>query len=118
MRRTWKAAIGLTTVAGLLGAASLAWAAIPDGSGVIHGCYKNVDGKLRVIDPSGGGSCIPSETALDWSQTGPVGPVGPTGSQGATGAAGPDWSGRPRGSRWTGGAPRGPRARQGRRRST
>jgi len=55
-----------------LAAGGIAYASIPDGSGVIHACYKtnpNV-GNLRVIDPSAGGACNPAETALDWSQAG------------------------------------------------
>jgi hypothetical protein len=28
----------------------IAWAAIPDGSGVIQGCYSKRDGTLRVVD--------------------------------------------------------------------
>jgi hypothetical protein len=29
---------------------AIAHAAIPDSSGVIHGCYRNHDGSLRVVD--------------------------------------------------------------------
>jgi hypothetical protein len=69
----------LVVVAAAIGAGALAYAAIPDGSGVIHGCYANRDGSLRVIDPSAGGTCDSrKETALDWSQTGPQGPPGPS----------------------------------------
>src|SRR5262245_28594382 len=32
-------------------AAGAAYAAIPDGSGVIHGCYDKVGGHLRLFDP-------------------------------------------------------------------
>ncbi len=45
-RRRWTILIGLAALAGVTAVAS---AAIPDGSGVIHGCYKK-DGRLRVID--------------------------------------------------------------------
>jgi hypothetical protein len=58
----------------------VAWAAIPDGSGQIHGCYKNGNGDLRVIDPSAGGACKASESPLAWSQTGPAGPPGAAGA--------------------------------------
>jgi hypothetical protein len=58
-----------------------ALAAIPDASGVIHGCYKPSDGKLRVIDTEAGKTCASEETALVWNQTGPQGSVGPSGSQ-------------------------------------
>src|SRR6266496_1318798 len=52
----------------------IAYASIPDSSGVIHGCLK--DGKLRIIDTDQGQSCVASEQALNWNQTGPQGPAG------------------------------------------
>lgn len=61
--------------------------AIPN-QGVIHGCFKTIDGKLRVIDPNAGDSCSQSETSLDWNQIGPVGPTGATGPQGLQGIQG------------------------------
>ncbi len=60
-------------------------AAIPDSNGVINGCYQKNVGNLRVIDPSAGDSCRPSEIAISWSQTGPQGPAGPVGPQQAEG---------------------------------
>jgi hypothetical protein len=68
--------------------AGVAYASIPTG-GVIHGCYKTNDGKLRVIDTNAGDSCGSNETALDWNQIGPVGPTGPQGAQGVAGPTGP-----------------------------
>ena len=65
-------------VAGLT-VAGIVYAAIPDSNGVIHGCYANNGGRLRVIDTSAGGSCNASETALHWNQSGQKGPTGPTG---------------------------------------
>ena len=56
----------------------IAYAAIPDASGVIHGCYKNQNGQLRVIDPAAS-HCRHSETAISWNQTGPPGPPGISG---------------------------------------
>jgi hypothetical protein len=44
---------------------SIAWAGIPDNEGVIHGCYKNANGALRVIDIDAGGACSQSETAIE-----------------------------------------------------
>ncbi len=82
-----KTVVFVTFVAALAVGAGVA-DAIPN-QGVIHGCYKTIDGKLRVIDPNAGDSCISSETALDWNQVGPVGPTGPQGAQGVTGPAGP-----------------------------
>jgi len=67
----------------------VALAAIPDSSGVINGCYQKNVGNLRVIDPSAGDSCRPSEIGISWSQTGPQGPPGPQGPKGDTGATGP-----------------------------
>ena len=64
----------------------IAHATIPDGNGVIHACYLNSDGRLRVVnDPT---SCKRDETALSWSQTGPQGPQGPVGPPGPQGAPG------------------------------
>jgi hypothetical protein len=74
--------------------AGAAFAAIPDSAGVIHGCYTNRGGILRVIDPSAGAKCTSLETALSWSQQGPrgntgaQGPAGPQGAQGPQGQAG------------------------------
>ena len=56
-------------------AGSIAWAAIPDSGGVIHGCYKTSNGDLRVIDPGAGDSCRAREVALDWGQFGPTAEV-------------------------------------------
>jgi hypothetical protein len=76
------------SVAGLFIAGGIVYATIPDGGGVIHGCY-GPSGKLRVIDTDAGESCNGSETAVTWNQTGPQGPQGLPGSPGATGPAGP-----------------------------
>jgi hypothetical protein len=85
-------------VVGAIFAGGAAFAAIPDSSGVINGCYQKNVGNLRVIDSSAGDSCRPSEIGISWSQTGPQGPPGPqgvqgpkgdTGATGATGATGP-----------------------------
>lgn len=67
---------------------------IPDaGTGVIHGCYDNSTGALRVIDPSNS-SCSASETALNWNGRGSlVASKGDPGSDGATvlnGSGAPD----------------------------
>ena len=61
--------------AGLIGVAvalavGAAYATIPDAGGVIHGCYNQSNGGLRVIDDSVA-TCRPNETALDWSAGGP-----------------------------------------------
>ena len=53
----------------------LALAAIPDSAGVIHACFKQNNGQVRVVEP--GTSCHPSEAALSWNANGAPGP-GPT----------------------------------------
>ena len=42
---------GVAGVTALLGAAVVAWAGIPDGSGAIHACYDRSNGLVRVVDP-------------------------------------------------------------------
>jgi hypothetical protein len=79
------ARLAVVSAAGALLVSGIAWAAIPDGGGAIHGCYQKIDGQLRVIDPGTGASCNPSEQALDWNQTGPAGAPGPQGPQGPAG---------------------------------
>lgn len=77
--------------AAALAAAGAAGVVYATGSGVINGCYKTQNGQLRVIDPTTA-QCLPSETAISWSQTGPQGPMGlqgPVGPQGAVGPQGP-----------------------------
>ena len=63
-------ALALTVALG-----GVAYSAIPDAAGVIHGCYLNgMSRTLRVIDSTE--SCNTGETALNWSQQGPEGPPG------------------------------------------
>jgi hypothetical protein len=83
-RRTLVAAVA--TVA-LLAAGGIAYATIPDSAGVIHGCYQQATGALRVID-SATESCRSTEAALSWNQTGPPGPQGPAGPAGPQGSPG------------------------------
>jgi hypothetical protein len=98
LSRGSKLLLALILGAAVFGVVSAVQAAIPDSNGVINGCYQKNVGNLRVIDPSAGDSCRPSEIAISWSQTGPqgppgatgpAGPVGPTGPKGDTGATGP-----------------------------
>jgi hypothetical protein len=87
-RVVWSAAAAIAVAAT---AGGIAYAAIPDSGGTIHGCYTK-DGTLRVIDPAASQSCDPKrEAALDWNvqgQQGPAGPAGPTGPAGPQGPAG------------------------------
>ena len=87
--RIHRVALAVTAVAivAIAGGVTYAVADIGDG-GVINGCYQKNVGNLRVIDPSAGDSCRPSEIAISWSQTGPQGPPGPQGPKGDTGATG------------------------------
>lgn len=63
----------------------VAVATIPDGQGVIHGCYKNNSGVVRIIDDSVD-TCTSQETAITWSQTGPAGQDGTNGIDGQDGS--------------------------------
>jgi hypothetical protein len=88
--------LGLGVILGAFIAGGVAYATIPDGSGVIHGCYvksgSNI-GHLRVIDTGAGQACRATETPIAWNQTGPqgaVGQTGPTGPQGPSGAPLPE----------------------------
>jgi hypothetical protein len=80
------------SVAVLLGA-RLAVATIPDANGTVHGCLRQVNGQVYVIDPSAGQTCG-KDTPLDWNKTGAAGsqgidgPKGFTGFQGTTGSSG------------------------------
>jgi hypothetical protein len=83
--------IGLAAGAAAALGTGIAVGAIPGSGGVIHGCYKQASGELRVIDAPAA-ACKNGEAALDWSQTGvpgPAGPVGPQGPKGDTGSQGP-----------------------------
>ena len=66
---------------------SIAFATIPGGDGVIHGCYAKSGGGLRVIDASVT-NCGKNETALDWNVQGPKGDKGDQGVKGDKGDQG------------------------------
>jgi hypothetical protein len=91
-RARWK--VFVATIGLLALGASIGYAAIPSGGGVISTC-RNVNGGLRVIDREAGASCAGGESLLEWStsggtgSTGPAGPAGPAGPQGPAGATGP-----------------------------
>ena len=72
MFRSKKLAIVAAGAVAALALGSFAFAAIPDGGGVIHACYNKGTGAVRVTDtvtnlPKG---CTVKETALDWNQQG------------------------------------------------
>jgi hypothetical protein len=90
--RIRRPALVVLALAAVLGGA--AYAAIPDSSGLIHGCYDNQSGKLRVFDADEAQpkACGNRETPLSWNQQGPQGvqgPPGPQGPKGDTGETGP-----------------------------
>src|SRR6516162_3032434 len=86
-----RAAALLVVAAALVLGATYAYASIPDSGGVIHGCFKNASGQLRVFDPAATKPepCTKAESALDWNQTGRQGPQGIQGPQGPQGIQGP-----------------------------
>jgi len=103
-RRIRRVALAVTAVAlvAIAGAVTYAVADI-GGGGVINACYKTQNGQLRVIDPASD-RCLPSETAISWSQTGPTGTRGPTGPQGPPGARGATGPPGPKGATGAAGA--------------
>ena len=64
---------------------AIAYASIPDSSGVIHGCYTVNGGALRVIDTAKGQTCATGQHSLNWNQKGPKGAAGPPGPAGVSG---------------------------------
>lgn len=103
-RRLRRVAVAVTAVAlvAIAGAVTYAVADI-GGGGVINGCYKTQNGQLRVIDPATD-HCLPSETAISWSQAGPQGSRGPTGPAGPAGPTGPRGPTGPQGAKGATGA--------------
>jgi hypothetical protein len=69
------------------GLAGTAYATIPGGDGVIHGCYTKSGGTLRVVDASVT-KCKSTETSLNWAQRGLPGPQGDPGQPGPAGPQG------------------------------
>jgi hypothetical protein len=64
--------------------------AIPDGGGVIHGCYSKASGAVRVTDNQTNApkACTDKEQSLNWNQQGPQGLPGATGPKGDKGDSG------------------------------
>jgi hypothetical protein len=67
-------ATGIALAALVVALGGVAFAAIPDSNGTIHGCYQRTNGVLRVVESAG--DCRGRERALDWNQQGPPGPPG------------------------------------------
>jgi hypothetical protein len=87
--RRRKRVVMITAVAIGLMAGGVAYASIPDSTGVVHGCYGKLNGSLRVIDTAKSQKCASNELALNWNQTGPKGATGARGVAGPDGAMGP-----------------------------
>jgi hypothetical protein len=90
--RPWlRRGVAFAVVAVAAAVGGVAYAAIPDPSGVIHGCYVSGTGQLRVYDSQSptAKKCASNETPLNWNQQGPQGPAGPAGPAGPTGPTGP-----------------------------
>jgi hypothetical protein len=86
-------------------------AAIPDGGGVIHGCYAPPNGSLRVIDTGANAACKSTEKSVNWNQTGIQGPKGdqgvpgPKGDEGVPGPKGDQGVPGPKGDQGVPGVP-------------
>jgi hypothetical protein len=74
MNRNVLIAAVVGALASIILAGGVAWAAIPDAGGVIHGCYKSSNGQLRLVESAL--DCSAAEHSIDWSQQGPPGPAG------------------------------------------
>ena len=74
MKAHKKLTLALAGAVATLALTSIGWAAIPDSSSVIHGCYKKDSGALRVYDTAASPvkSCTTKEAPLDWNQQGGV----------------------------------------------
>lgn len=88
----WTTGTSIVVLAMAVGT-GIAFATIPDSSGVIHACYQSPPpahgANLQVIDTGNGGSCGGGMTQVTWNQVGLQGPAGPPGASTA-GAAGLD----------------------------
>jgi len=93
--RPWLSLVAVAIVSGVVaGSVSIGVASIPDGSGLLHGCYQHATGVLRLVDstsngPVPGRGCLPEELSVSWNQQGPQGVQGPQGLQGPQGPQGP-----------------------------
>jgi len=94
--RLWRRRSGklvAVTVAVFALAGGVAYATIPDGSGVYTACTLNHVGTIRLIDPSLPAAnllshCTALETKITWNQQGQPGPQGPKGNPGPQGPPG------------------------------
>jgi hypothetical protein len=85
MRTPMASFLALAIAAGTFAAS----ASVPDPGGVIHGCYRKSDGRVRVIDTGKGRKCKNTERSVEWNERGRRGRVGPEGDRGPQGEQGP-----------------------------
>jgi hypothetical protein len=64
-------ATGIALAALVVALGGVAFAAIPDSSGTIHGCFQKISGSLRVVESAS--DCKASESPIAWNQQGPPG---------------------------------------------
>ena len=66
------AAVSIATIAASIATVAVidgvSTASIPDSTGIIHGCYKNHGGQLRVINTTSTSQCPAGTTSLNWTQ--------------------------------------------------
>jgi hypothetical protein len=86
LRRRPTPALIVSLMALVLAMGGFAVAAIPDGSGVFHACYKKKKGTLRLVSSSS--KCKKSERSVSWNQKGANGANGAAGAKGDKGDKG------------------------------
>ncbi|MFL5944367.1 MAG: hypothetical protein ACJ74C_02865, partial [Gaiellaceae bacterium] len=67
--------VAALVAAGVLAAAGIAYAVIPDAAGEYHACMHKSTGAIRLIDPSLGTSsllshCLSPESEISWNKQG------------------------------------------------
>jgi hypothetical protein len=102
--------LALAVAGAAFGIATAVQAAIPDASGVIHGCYsangsKQTNGTALNIIDSASASCGKSMQAIPWNQRGPTGSAGTNGTNGKDGKNGATGPAGPTGQNGTNGTP-------------
>jgi hypothetical protein len=80
--RRWKLALLLGAFVAALAATGFGAYAAASGGDTINACAMKATGQLRL---NTNGTCLPSEQAIQWNQTGPPGPPGQTGPPGPPG---------------------------------
>jgi Collagen triple helix repeat (20 copies) len=89
MRRLRSLALPLLALA--VAVEGVSWASIPSSDQLIHACYTQGTGYLRVVDADSptAMACQSGEQALSWRASGAPGPAGPPGPMGPSGPTGP-----------------------------